>query len=125
MASPLLSAATSATSASLHTLFAASYRLMQVQSIMVDFMWIVELSFIASSERLAARPAHRELLSSLREDGRLFAAGPWEDDRGALLIFDVERADLERIMAEDPYYRTIGVEVIRVREWIPFITPSS
>jgi uncharacterized protein YciI len=84
-------------------------------------MMIVELAFTADSERLAARPAHRERLVRLHAEGRLVAAGPWADDSGALLLFTVNRPGLDRIMAEDPYYRTPGVEVVSVREWAPLV----
>jgi uncharacterized protein YciI len=87
----------------------------------VGRMMILELAFTPSPERLAARPAHRSLLARHHEEGRLLAAGPWADDSGALLVFDVERAELERILAADPYYRTPGVEVAAVREWAPVI----
>jgi uncharacterized protein YciI len=84
-------------------------------------MLIVELAFAPTpaDERLAARPAHRERLVRLRAEGRLIAAGPWADDSGALLVFDVARPELARIMDEDPYYRTPGVAVVGVREWAP------
>ncbi|WP_371482400.1 YciI family protein [Kitasatospora sp. NBC_00315] len=82
-------------------------------------MMIVELALTLDPERLAARPAHREKLAVLHADGRLIAAGPWEGDTGALLLFDVERPELELILDADPYYRTPGVEVAAVREWNP------
>lgn len=84
-------------------------------------MMILELAFTASPERLAARPAHRSFLTRLHEEGRLLAAGPWADDSGALLVFDVGPAELERVLDADPYYRTPGVEVAAVREWTPVV----
>ncbi|MGP4115336.1 YciI family protein [Streptomyces sp. 4N509B] len=84
-------------------------------------MLIVELAFTATPERLAARPAHRVLLQRLHDEGRLVAAGPWEDDSGALLVFDTERAELDRLLATDPYYRAPGVEVLGVRAWAPVV----
>jgi uncharacterized protein len=51
------------------------------------------------------------------------AAGPWDDDGGALLIFDVAPAVLDRIMREDPYYRTPGVRVVSLRRWSPVVGP--
>jgi len=87
-------------------------------------MLTVELTFTASSERFAGRPAHRALLARLHEERVLVAAGPWANDTGALLIFDVERAELDRILAADPYYRTPGVTVLHVREWTPVVGPS-
>ncbi|MDT0342177.1 YciI family protein [Streptomyces litchfieldiae] len=86
-------------------------------------MMIVELEFDvpAAPERLAGRAAHRELLGRLREEGRLLMAGPWTDDAGALLVFDVDRAELDRIMAADPYYALPGVRMAAVREWRPVV----
>ncbi|MEV4060231.1 YciI family protein [Nonomuraea dietziae] len=87
-------------------------------------MVILELAFTATPERLAARPAHRSFLARLHEEGRLLAAGPWADDSGALLVFTGERAEVERVLEADPYYRTPGVEVACVREWAPVVGPA-
>jgi uncharacterized protein len=87
-------------------------------------MLIVELAFTASSERLAARPAHRAVLARLHHEGRLVAAGPWADDTGAMLIFDVQREELDRILDADPYYHVAGVEIVRIREWTPIVRPE-
>ncbi|MEE6260243.1 YciI family protein [Plantactinospora sonchi] len=85
-------------------------------------MIVVELSFSAdATERLAARPAHRELLTGLYAEGRVLAAGPWPDDSGALLIFDADEPTVRQILADDPYYRTPGVTVERLREWHPVV----
>ncbi|MCX5333666.1 YciI family protein [Streptomyces sp. NBC_00140] len=91
-------------------------------------MFVVELAFTPAPERLAARPAHRAALARLHTEGKLLAAGPWADDAGALLVFALERAELDQVMDEDPYYRrTPGVEVRSVREWAPImgLQPSS
>jgi uncharacterized protein YciI len=83
---------------------------------------VVELAFTSAPERLAARPAHRAVLTRLHAEGKLVAAGPWGDDAGALLVFALERAEWEKVMGEDPYYlRTPGVEVRSVREWAPIV----
>jgi hypothetical protein len=87
-------------------------------------MMILELAFAtpATPERLAARPAHRERLTRLNAEGRLLAAGPYADDSGALLVFAVDGPEeLERIVAEDPYYRTPGVRVAATRVWQPVV----
>lgn len=86
-------------------------------------MLTVELTFTDATERLAARPAHRAVLARLHEEGRLLAAGPWSDDSGALLIFAVDRPELDTILDADPYYRTPGVEVTGIREWTPVVGP--
>ncbi len=85
-------------------------------------MFVLELSFGADPERLAARPAHREHLQHLRSEGKLVMAGPFADDSGALLVFDVpDTGALEEIVAGDPYYRTPGVTVVSRREWSPIV----
>lgn len=88
-------------------------------------MLVVELAFTPAPERLTARPAHRETLTRLHGEGKLVAAGPWADDRGALLVFAVDRPELEEILKGDPYYRgTPGVEVRAIREWSPVVGGS-
>ncbi|WP_049573732.1 YciI family protein [Streptomyces sp. SBT349] len=91
-------------------------------------MLIVELAFTlpATEERLAGRPAHRASLARLHEEGRLLAAGPWADESGALLVFDLPGPEeLDRVLAADPYFhRTPGVTVVSVREWAPVVVPG-
>ena len=85
-------------------------------------MFVVELAFDATPERMQARPAHRERLQTLRAQGRLVMAGPYADDSGALLVFDVAALDeLQQLLDEDPYYRTAGVTVLRRTEWTPIV----
>jgi uncharacterized protein YciI len=85
-------------------------------------MWIVELSFSDAPERLAARPAHRERLTELHRAGVVCMAGPWADDSGALIVFNVrDDATLGRLLAADPYFATPGVQVTARREWHPFL----
>ncbi|MEN3609337.1 YciI family protein [Plantactinospora sp. ZYX-F-223] len=85
-------------------------------------MIVVELRFTGDpAARLAARPAHRELLARLHADGALLAAGPWADDSGALLLFDADEAAVRRALDVDPYYRTPGVSVVAVRPWTPVV----
>ncbi|MEQ4301731.1 YciI family protein [Plantactinospora sp. B6F1] len=85
-------------------------------------MIVVELHFTGDpAARLAARPAHRELLARLHADGDLVAAGPWADDSGALLLFDADEAAVRQTLDADPYYRTPGVEVVTLRHWAPAV----
>ena len=57
-----------------------------------------------TERRLAARPAHREWLASLKSDGRLVQAGPFSDGLAALLLFDVDDdAALDELLVADPY----------------------
>jgi uncharacterized protein len=85
-------------------------------------MHIVELAFDDDPRRLDARPAHRERLQRLHADGQLVLAGPYADDSGALLVFDVATAaDLDAVLDADPYYRAPGVTVVRRQEWNPVV----
>lgn len=73
-------------------------------------------------ERLAVRPRHRAYLEELKAAGKLVAAGPWADDSGALLIYDVaDEAELAALLANDPYTRAAVYGDRDVREWRPII----
>ncbi len=82
-------------------------------------MWIVELAFTGDPARLAARPAHRELLTGLHRDGIVRMAGPLADESGAVIVLDT--ADPQAVLDADPYFTTPGVTVVSVREWRPFL----
>jgi uncharacterized protein len=82
-------------------------------------LYAVELAFDPDNNerRLELRPAHRESLKGLFDSGVLKMSGPWEDDSGALLIFDTDAEGIERILAGDPYFAAPGVTVAAVRRW--------
>jgi uncharacterized protein YciI len=83
-------------------------------------MYAVQLAYddSAGDARLQLRPAHRERLRTLAEEGRLLAGGPWADDSGALLVFLVDdREEVDAILADDPYCSAPGVTVTSVTEW--------
>jgi uncharacterized protein YciI len=85
-------------------------------------MFVVELAFTDEQERLVERVAHRDRLQRLRANGTLVMAGPFADDSGALLVFDLpDESALEQVMDDDPYYRTPGVRVVGRREWSPIV----
>jgi uncharacterized protein len=59
--------------------------------------------------RLRTRPTHREYLRSLFDVGKIVMSGPWEDETGMLIVYDVaDMAVAERLLAQDPY-RSAGV----------------
>ena len=62
--------------------------------------------------------AHRAYLQTLLDAGKLFISGPWQDETGALFIFEAEdQAEAERLVADDPY-RAAGVLTnARITEW--------
>ncbi|MBP2475684.1 uncharacterized protein YciI [Crossiella equi] len=81
--------------------------------------FVVEWVFATNvEERLAVRPAHREWVSAQSKQGVILAAGPWHNDTGALLVFDVaDREELAKVLAEDPYASADVIAETRVREW--------
>lgn len=88
-------------------------------------MICIELAFTDHPARLAARAAHRQRLRDLHLQGRLLAAGPWDDDSGALLVLDIERDDAAAVMASDPYFAAPGVIVASIRTWRPIVGPAA
>ncbi len=51
-----------------------------------------------------SRPAHRQYLTGLIEQGKLVISGPFADDRGALLVYEAENpAQVETMIVEDPF----------------------
>jgi uncharacterized protein len=53
----------------------------------------------------AHRPAHRAYLTSLLNQGQLFASGPYADGTGALIIYQADSADAaEALLKADPFH---------------------
>lgn len=85
-------------------------------------MYVVELAFDGNPARLELRPAHREKLAALHATGKVRMAGPYADDSGALLVFDVPDDNaLDAVIADDPYYAADGVRIVRRVEWNPVV----
>lgn len=55
------------------------------------------------------RPTHREYLAALKEQGTLFASGPFKDDSGALIIYEAETHEEAVALREADPYREAGV----------------
>jgi uncharacterized protein YciI len=81
--------------------------------------YTVDTRYVADRDALmAARPAHREYIKGLVSQGKVLLAGPWADDLGGFVIYEaVDPAELDRLLANDPY-TTHGVAAGRsIREW--------
>ena len=64
------------------------------------------------------RADHLALLDQAQRDGRLVLAGPLKPADTALLVFRADSAaDVEAIVARDPYVAKGLVKSWRVREW--------
>ncbi|MGW5191233.1 YciI family protein [Kribbella sp. NPDC004138] len=84
--------------------------------------FVVQLRFdVAETDRrMEVRPAHREYLAELKAAGKLVAAGPFTDQTGALLVYDVaDEAELRDILAKDPYTPAGVYEIGTLAEWQP------
>jgi uncharacterized protein YciI len=79
----------------------------------------VETTYGEDRDKLAdSRPRHRAYLQALVEQGKVAAAGPWVDDSAGFAIYQVaDRAELDELLAADPY-TVDGVAAARtVNEW--------
>jgi uncharacterized protein YciI len=77
------------------------------------------IEYLTDPEKVqAVRPIHREYLTKLKEQGRLFASGPFTDGSGALIIYEADTAeDAESLLRADPFHHA-GVFVSwRIRPW--------
>jgi uncharacterized protein YciI len=90
-------------------------------------LYVVQLRFdpADTDRRLQVRPAHRDYLTSLKEAGTLVTAGPFTDQTGALLLYDVaDEAELREILAKDPYTPANVYEIAALAEWQPLFPLS-
>ena len=84
--------------------------------------FVLQLSFKNNERRLEVRPAHREYLRDLLEKGKLVTAGPFADDTGALLVYEVaNEAELRDILAADPYTEADVYDIVQLTEWAPIL----
>jgi uncharacterized protein len=63
-----------------------------------------------NKEKIAdVRPAHREYLGQLHADGKLHTAGPFTDDSGSLIVYEVETEQEARDLIEDDPFNEAGI----------------
>lgn len=79
----------------------------------------VETTYVDDPGMLAdSRPRHREYLRDLVAEGKVAAAGPWADDSAGFAIYQVaDRAELDVLLAGDPYTVDGVAAARRVNEW--------
>jgi uncharacterized protein YciI len=82
-------------------------------------IFAVTLEFTDDLEkRLTIRPSHREYLQTLLDEGKLVESGPFTDDSGALLIYEVEDlAAAEAQLSNDPYTPSGIIANATIKEW--------
>lgn len=89
--------------------------------------FVLELTFDKDNDRrLAVRPAHREHLAKLYEEGTLVMAGPFADDSGAILIYRAaSQEEFEAVLAADPYVVEDVATRVSLRQWAPLFPPEA
>lgn len=84
---------------------------------MAKFVTLLEFTD-AEELRLETRPTHREYLRSLFDQGKLAMSGPWVDDTGAMLIYEVkDMEEAQRLLDADPYRAAGVIAEARIKEW--------
>lgn len=80
-----------------------------------------------TERRLETRPVHREYLKALYDSGKLLESGPFADDSGALIIYQVDNKEAaEAQFAQDPYSIAGGiVESVTFHEWNRVFPPPA
>jgi uncharacterized protein YciI len=84
-----------------------------------DMRFAVTTKYTSDASTIAqARPAHREYLKGLADQGALVMSGPFADDTGGLFIYEArDAAQVENCIRQDPFARN-GVFVSwEVRPW--------
>lgn len=72
------------------------------------------------------RPAHREFLGGLADEGTVLLSGPYADveeapDAALLLLRGDSAATLAELLREDPFQQQGLVEQVAIREWTPVL----
>lgn len=72
--------------------------------------------------RAEHRPAHRQWLESLVEQGTVLASGPFTDGTGALLLFSAaNEAALNSLVSQDPFALAGAISAVKTTGWKPVI----
>jgi uncharacterized protein len=72
------------------------------------------------------RPAHRQYLTGVFEQGKLAISGPFTDDRGALMVYEAASADeVEAMIAQDPFAQNGVFLSWELRPWNVVFTNKS
>lgn len=84
-------------------------------------IYVVEFRYrVDRAGREPFHPAHAAYLHALTERGMLLLGGPLTGDNAGLLVYrTADRAELDRVLAEEPYVSGGVVADTVVREWQP------
>lgn len=81
--------------------------------------YAVVYTYPADTSRIQeTRPAHRAYLTGLKAQGKLFAAGPFAGDVGALIIYEAgSEADTRGLIEADPFYKAGIFANYEIKPW--------
>jgi uncharacterized protein YciI len=76
-------------------------------------------AYTTDAAKIAAhRPAHRQYLTGLLQQGKLVAAGPFTDDSGALFIYEADSdAAAAALLAGDPFSANGVIVSATLKPW--------
>ncbi len=81
--------------------------------------FLVTTTFASAEKRMEHRAEHRVYLNQLVSEGKLLMAGPYTDETGGVIVFEaVDRAEVESMMANDPFTTNGVFATTDIREWI-------
>lgn len=81
-------------------------------------LFAVTIIYGDNERKLEVRPKHREYLQTLLDAGKLHESGPFTDETGALLIYEVEtEAEAKELLANDPYTAGGVIGEATIKEW--------
>ncbi len=89
-------------------------------------MSVFAVEYVYAAESTAARdehrPAHREWLNGLVQQGKVLASGPFADNAGALLLFVAEgETELNDLLKQDPFALAGTISAVKTTQWNPVI----
>lgn len=87
-------------------------------------IFAVEYVYNPDHEDLRAehRPAHRQWLGDLADQGTVLASGPFTDGTGALLLFSAENESaLNELVSQDPFALVGAISAVKTIGWNPVI----
>ncbi|HLU35098.1 MAG TPA: YciI family protein [Thermomicrobiales bacterium] len=71
-----------------------------------------------AARRQEIRPSHREYQRGLLEQGKLYKAGPFADDSGAIIIYDADDiSEAQELLANDPFAQNGIIVGAVINEW--------
>lgn len=71
-----------------------------------------------AERRQQVRPSHREYQRTLLEAGKLLQEGPYEDDTGAIIVYDVaDLSEVQELLTNDPFAQNGIIESATIKEW--------